>query len=447
MRFISGRGLVPACMAAAATMALVAPGSALAKKASTQCSGVNIEGQGSSAQKLIEQNFWTLQFNSSAAKTACSGTQGTGGKPTVKYNSTGSGAGLKSWGMEPKEGETPNYGPTNSYIGTEDPPNAAESAEFLKHESTETAETLLTIPVMQLAVAVIMHVPTGCTATSTASPGKLVISQATLQGVYAGTVKTWGAIKDGGDALTGAGCAEAKVQPVVRQDESGTTHVFMKFLGLLNSSPLETAKGNRTWDELSEGQNNTTWPTAAGVIHAEKSGGGELVKVVAKEPGTIGYAALADARANASFGSAGGAGQPTFWAPLENENKKGKAKFAEPSTNGEIATAASSNCKKTVYSNGSLPFPPPSVTEFWNEVTSKTSEKTYALCGFSFALSSPKYSLLPGTSAGEAETVKNFLGFVTDKKSGQLLLEGTDYEALPKSVLGIATGGVAAIGN
>jgi ABC-type phosphate transport system substrate-binding protein len=447
MRFISRRGIVPACMAAAATMALVAPGSALAKAKSTQCSGVNIEGKGSSAQKLIEQNFWTPQFNTSAAKTACSGTQGTLGIPTVKYTSTGSGAGLKSWGIEPLEGETPNYTATNAYVASDDPPNPTQVNEVLKHESTETPGSLLTIPVVQFAEAVIMHLPTGCTATSTASPGKLVIGQATLQGIYAGTVKTWGAIKDGGDALTGAGCNEAKLQPVVRQDESGTTHVFMKFLGLTNPAPLATAKGELTWDELAEGQKNLTWPTAAAVIHPAAKGGGELTALVAKEPGTVGYVAVAEARTNAAFGSEGGSGKATFWAAVENENKKGKAKFAEPTTNGESGVAAESNCKKTVYSNGAIAFPPPSVTEPWNEVTTKTSEKTYPLCGFSFNLAFTKYSLLPGTSASEAQSVKDFYGFVTDKKGGQALFSGTDYEGLPTTVGKIAAAGAKTIGD
>lgn len=440
------RRALPACLiSAAAAVALAAPGAALAKT-STQCSGVNIEGQGSSLQKLMQQSFWTPQFNTSSDKYACSGTQGTGGKPTVKYNSTGSGAGLKSWGIEPKEGETPNYGPTNAFVATDEAPSATQIALLMKHETPETAESVLTIPVLQGAVAVGVNLPTGCTATSTADPGRLVFSQATLQGIYAGTVKTWGAIKDSGDEVKGTGCAAATIQPVVRQDQSGTTHIFKRFLGLINTSPLETAKGSLTWDELSEGGLSTTWPTAAGVIHAEKSGGGELIALVAKTPSSVGYASLSELRTNTTF-KEGGSGKQAFWVELENESKKGKAKYQDPSLNGETATPAGANCKKTVYSNGANPFPPPSVTEPWNEVTTKTSEKTYPLCGFSFVVSVTKYSLFPGTSAAEVETVKNYVQYITDKKGGQALLEGNDYFGLPSAVASIAKVGASSIGD
>lgn len=446
MKSLSARGAVPACLiSAAAVLALAAPGTALAKT-STQCSGVNVEGQGASTQKIIQQNFWNKQFNESTNKFACSGTQGTKAKPTVKYNSTGSGAGLKSWGIEPNEGETPNFGPTNSYLGTDEPPSATQIADLIKHESTQTPESVLTIPVMQVAVAAIVNLPSGCTATSTANPGRLVFSQATLQGIYAGTIKTWGAIKDGGDSLIGTGCAGDTIQPVVRQDQSGTTHIFKRFLNLINSSSLATSKGSFTWGELSEGALNQTWPTAAGTIHAEKSGGGELVALVAKTPGSVGYASLADARANAAF-KEGGTGKQAFWVELENESKKGKAKFQDPSTNLESSSTASANCKKTVYSNGAVPFPPPSATEPWNEVTTKTAEKTYPLCGFSFDVSVTKYSLLPGTSPGEAETVKNYLQYVTEKKGGQILLEGNDYLGVPSAVGSISKAGAALIGD
>ncbi len=439
MRSLSVRGLLPACTVAVAAIALAAPGSAFAKE-NPNCKGVNVEGQGASTQKIIQQNFWSKEFNTSSAKKACSGTL----KPTVKYNSTGSGAGLKSWGAETKAGETINFSPTNAFLGSDEPPNAAQIGEIEAQESTATKNSVLTIPVMQVAVALVVHLPEGCTATSTVSAGRLVLSQKTLEEIYSGAIKTFGAIKDGGDSVT---CPTAAIQPVVRQDQSGTTHIFKRFLNLIDGSPLVTEKGSATWGELSEGSLNTTWPTAAGVVHPAEKGGGELVKYVAEHAGTIGYASLADARANKAFGAEGGANKPTFWAEVENESKKGKAKYAEPSTNGENGTVATANCKKTAYSNGSISFPPPSVTSPWNEVTSKTSENTYAICGFSFDIAIDGYHLLPGTSAGEAETVKAYEEYVTEKKGGQAALQVNDYEILPKEVLTIADGGAEEIAD
>jgi ABC-type phosphate transport system substrate-binding protein len=440
MRFLSARGLVAACTVSGAALALAMPGTALAKE-NPLCNGANIEGQGASTQKIVQQNHWNPEFNTNTkSKQSCTVE---GKKPTVKYNSTGSGAGLKSWGIEPKEGETPNFGEKNAYLGTDEPPSASQITELESHESTPTAGTVLTIPVMQVAVTVMVHLPEGCEATSTVTPGRLVVSQKQLEEIYSGAIKTFGGLTAGGDKVT---CPEATLTPVVRQDQSGTTHIFKRFLNLVDGEALETAKGPKTWGELSEGSLNTTWPTAAATVHAEKSGGGELVKYVAEHAGTVGYASLADARANKAF-SEGGAGKATFWAELENENKKGKAKFQEPSTNGETNVTASANCKKTLYSNGANPFPPPSVTEPWNEVTSKTSEKTYPLCGFSFDVSVSMYGLLPGTSAAEAETVKAYEKYVTDKKGGQVALGINDYFALPKEVLAIAVGGTNLIGD
>jgi ABC-type phosphate transport system substrate-binding protein len=451
MRNLSARGIMPACIAAVAALGLAVPGTALAKNNPNQCSGVNIEGKGSSFQKSIEVNFWTPQFNTLAtAKTACSGTQGDLKKPTVKYTSTGSGAALKSWGIE-NEGSEISFAATNAFISTDDPVNPSQTKEVEKQESTETPGSVLTFPVSQGAITVIMHLPTGCTATSTASPERLVIGQSELQGVFAGTVKTWGQLKAGGDKLTGAGCEEAKIQPAVRKDESGSTHILMKFLNLINKEPLATAKGSHTWAELAEGALNQTWPTAAGVVTPAGTGGGELAALVAANPGDIGYVDLATARSKTAFGTEGGAGKPTFWAEVENENKKGKAKFAEPSINGENGTTSTANCKKTLYANFSegkeIAFPPPSVTENWNEVTTKVAEKTYPLCGLTYNMAFTKYSLLPGTSASEVQTVEDYTKFVMDKKGGQKLAAEGDYAALPKAVLSISAAGLPLIGD
>ena len=452
MRHLSARSIVLACMAAIAALALAVPGTALAKKGDpNMCGGVNIEGKGASFQKTVQISIWTPQFNAlKPSKTACNGENGTGGKPTVTYTSTGSGAGLKSWGIE-NEGSEIHFDPTNAYVATDDPPNAAQVKEVEKQESPETPESVLTIPVVQGADVVIMHLPTGCTATSTSQPGQARTRAERTRGHLRRHRHKWGELTAGGDKLTGAGCNEAKIQPAVRQDESGTTHIFQKFLGLINTGKLKTDLGELTWNQISEGANNTHWPEAAKVAKPEKAGNGELVALVAKEPGYIGYSDLATARGNKAFypageGGTGGPGTATFWAPVENESKKGKPKFSEPSTNGEVKTAATANCKKAEYSNGENPFPPPTATEPWNEVTTKLAQKGYPLCGFSFILTFTKYSLVPSTTEGEVQTVRDYLKFVTDKKGGQALANVGDYAALPKSVLNIANENIPLIG-
>jgi ABC-type phosphate transport system substrate-binding protein len=460
MRSLSARRIISACILSAAAAAVaVTPGAASAS-VGTQCSGANITGQGSSLQKLAQQTVWTPDFNTSATKNACSGKQGDKKKPTVTYTSTGSGAGLKSWGAESKSPSEISFGIANAYVGTDEPPNATQISEIEHQESTFTVNTLETIPVVQESVAIIVHLPSGCTATSTAAPGRLAISDATLQGIYAGTIKTWGQIADGGDVITGTGCSTDTITPVVRFDQSGTTHIFKRYLGLINTGKLLTeAETNESWDELSEGSQNVVWPKAANVVKPAAKGGGELAAKVASLAGSIGYVNLAEARANAAFvPPTGGANEPTFWAVLEN-GVKGKGKslkvtYEDPAVNGDVATLGNANCAKVAYTNGTKPFPPPTVFEPWNEVTTavpggpvELAEKDYSLCGMTFDLAFTSYSLLPSTSEAEATTVSNYLKYVVGKAEGQKAIVNNDYYALPKGeVLTDAVGGAEKIG-
>lgn len=55
-------------------------------------------------------------------------------------------------------------------------------------------------------------------------------------------------------------------------------------------------------------------------------------------------------------------------------------------------------------------------------------------------------SLLPGTSANEAQTVKDYTTFVVDAKGGQALASEGDYAPLPKGVDAEADAGASLIG-
>lgn len=444
MRLPHARRLLPTgIVSVAAVAALAAPGAANAALG-TQCSGSNITAQGSSLQKDAQINVWNPDFNTSTSKAACAGgkTQGSGGKPTVKYTSSGSGAGLEAWGVNKK---TPNY-ETNAFVGTDEPPNAAQIAEIEANETTLVSNTVESIPVVQESVAVVVNLPTGCTASSKKDTGRLELNNKTLEGIFKGDIKTWGAIKDDGDTVTGTGCAEAAIQPVVRLDQSGTTHIFKKYLSLINEGTFTTEKEeSKTWTQISEGPENTTWPKAANVIKPAAKGGGEVLNKVASTPGSIGYANIAEARLNGHYTPSPGTGGPgtaTFWAPIQNngvavEPETKKFKYADPSSNGDSATEAEANCKSTEFTNGSVPFPPKSVQEPWNEVTTSTIEKKYPLCGLTYDLAFTTFSAYPSTSLGEATTVHDYLSWVLNAKGGggQKVIAGHDYLGLPKGVL------------
>jgi ABC-type phosphate transport system substrate-binding protein len=454
MRLLSAPRLMPACIvSAAAVAALAAPGAANAALGA-QCSGSNITAQGSSLQKDAQLNVWNPDFNTSTKnKLACAGAKGQGtlAKPTVKYTSSGSGAGLEAWGVNKK---TPNY-ETNAFVGTDEPPNSAQIAEIESNETKLIPNTVESIPVVQESVAVLINLPANCVASSKNAKGRLALSNVTLEGIYRGTITKWSQITEDGDALSGAGCVTTTaITPIVRKDQSGTTHIFKKYLSLINETPFKTEKEeNKTWTEVSEGTENTTWPLAAKVVKPASTGGGALIAEVAAKPGSIGYANLAEARLNGNFTSTDkeGPGAQRFWAELQDNGvSTAKPKYADPSSNHDEATEAEANCKNTEYTNGSVAFPPKNVLEPWNEVTTNTIETKYTLCGLTYDLAFTSFSAYPGTSLGEATTVNNYIQFVVNAKGsgGQKLIAKHDYLALPTGkVLSEAQEGAANIAD
>jgi ABC-type phosphate transport system substrate-binding protein len=438
-------------LSAVAVTALVAPGAANAAPG-PQCSGANITAQGSSLQKDAQVNVWTKQFNlSEKSKVACAGgsKQGTGAKPTVTYSSTGSGAGLEAWGVG---GASPNYA-ANAFVGTDEPPNATQISEIEAHETTLVPQTVESIPVVQESVALIIHLPAGCKAESKYKKEKrLVLNNVTLEKIYRGTLKNWSEVTDDGDTITG--CTPGAIQPVARFDQSGTTHIFKRYLHLIDPSNFTDEKsGSTDWNTVSEGSLNTDWPQAANVAKPAAKGGGELIAKVLATPGAIGYVNIAEARLNANFvPPSGGAGTNNFWALLQNNGvaTSGKLKYADPASNGEVAALDEANCKNTEYTNGVEPFPPANVLEPWNEVTTRTIQKKYPLCGLTYDLAFTSLGAYTGTTLGEATTTHDYLTFVVDAKGGggQKVIANHDYLALPKGkVLDEAEAGAAKIAS
>jgi len=457
MTFFSARRLVPTCIASMALAgALIAPGAASASEKGAQCSGVSIGGQGSSLQKDA-QEIWIPAFNTDKETTdSCTVA---GKNPAINtYNPTGSGAGMKSWGVR-KEGlfET-KYEATNAYVGTDEAPNETQKGEIEEHENPLGVEpkVLESIPVEQAAVAVIVHLPAGCTsATSTSNVGRLVLNNSTLEEIWRGVKTKWSDFKDNADKIT---CGtkeeeESTIKYIVRQDGSGTTHIFKKYLALINKEtafPVTNNKGvgtgEHTWDEIASGGENTSWPTAIAAEHPVNKGNEEEVLKVAATPGSIGYANLADVRKNANFvPPAGGPKKPMFWVPIQS---KATPTYSDPSTNKESATKAESNCALEEYTNGTEAFPPANTRLSWSAITTKTEEPHYTLCGLTFDLAFAAYKPFEnnGASKGESTTVNDYLQFVLDVKGGQKIIKKHDYAAVSAAVLKKAQTGSEEVG-
>ncbi len=478
MKSLSACRLVPACaITAAAVAAVVAP--SVASAAPNCIEGAAIRGKGSSAQKLLQKEIWNKQFNSSANAFACSGTQGADGKPVVSYESTGSGAGLESWGVEQAKPGAQElwFGPKNAFIGTEIAPNKTQEAEIESHGGGK----VLTIPVAQPAIAIIVHLPKGClSVTGGPHTGVISIKQKTLEQAFEGKKTKWSQLlnKAKFTEATKKSCEKTgHITRVVREDGSGTTGSFMKVLNLINKGKAPYT-GGKTWAQEAELAKNLEWPNEATDAVVRGNGGGGVVTKVGETEGSIGYANVADARASKFFipaseknakgeSGVGGPGTNLFWLDVENA----KNSYANPSTNGEIAGLSNSACEETTYVNGlgkgKTTFPPPGVESQWNEVTIGLTQKNYFPCYLTYDLALTHYKgASTGSFAGagelepaepteeEAKTVSDYIQYElsTGAGGGQEAALGQDYLGDPTNsnpelnVLKLAQEGATKIG-
>ena len=144
------------------------------------------------------------------------------------------------------------------------------------------------VPVGLGANAVIVNLPTACRA-SAAPSSSASARKTTLENLEkawnAATVVTWGELMPG--LQPAAGCADEKIQRVVRFDSSGTTFSFKQLLHQIDPTHLWAQRANQEWP-------NNTGATA--VLRGESNGNGPLVAKVVATAGSLGYSDLATAR-------------------------------------------------------------------------------------------------------------------------------------------------------
>lgn len=484
----SARRMAALVAPAAAVAVMLVPGTALASKGPTtdrgaQCSGESIAGRGSTFQTPA-QIVWAPGFNKEG-KNSCTGV----GAPTAEYRNKesadrGSGACLKAFGAEKA---TPNR--EYSFCGTDEAPNEKQKGEIESFKSGGEGESLLTIPVLQGSVAIIVHLPEGCKGSavgvinkktySESKPlGRIVLDDATIDGIYKGTINTWAEVltHQKNDKITCANESEleTEIKRVVRTDHSGTTHIFKAFLSLVDTAPIlmeeykeaygeGSAKSgtgcgavfpeeSKTWAEVSEACPNQRWPEAAHVIRNQtETGNPGVINLVNSTPSSVGYADLAVAREKLFFSSPESGGgevkkgeqHAKFWVPVQNSSSP-EGTYADPASKGDNPTLASSNCKNTKYiESGEKVFPPSGVRALWNQAKAALTEEHYSICGLTYDIAYREYK--PYTfSKGVATTAHDYLLY--ELTGGQKAIKNKDYEALPKEVIKKAEAGIAEIG-
>lgn len=297
-----------AVVASALVLLAGAPAAAHAEFAealSRPCTGAAIGGEGSSAQKIVQQEVWIPQ----TFKNYCEREGQTA--PTVTYDPDGSSCGLGAFGAggtnlgctyNPAEQEAGGArNATTRFAATDAPPSETQENE-MEAAGGPNPGRLHVLPVASFAATVVVHFPEGCELenpeqhggngdTTTGGPNdptgketddtfkegtlRVHIPAAVLERIWRGKPTTWGEVvetsggtihmHDGGAERPTAplevaeGISECKNVPVrriVRFDGSGTTYNFKAYLSLL---PGAQTTGN-IWKEAPVFGTNTKWP-------------------------------------------------------------------------------------------------------------------------------------------------------------------------------------------
>jgi ABC-type phosphate transport system substrate-binding protein len=364
------------------------------------CTGSNVTGAGSSLQGVAQTTVWKPAFEGSICNR--------GTHPTVTYSPTGSGVGMREWNFDGGKGSL-NTGLT--FIGTDAAPTAAQIANI---KSVAGGAQVAVIPVAQTAIAIVAHLPVGCSLEG--------ISNSSLNGVFEGRIVNWSKVQGA------EGTCNSAITRVVPKDGSGTTLQFKNYLYQLDNAGL-ACTGGQTWQQLESigpaDTPNTTWPeacvekTLSAVVRPAGNGGAEEIKKVNGTAGSIGFAALPDAKANVLAG--------TSILGLQNNGQKAEVNLAKPDGAGETA-----NCSAIGYSGFKLGA---YRDVDWSGVFGArpaAGGKNYPLCTLTYALAFHGYQAA-GFSEGVERTARDYLNGYVVQEAGQSAIDGHYYSALPTS--------------
>ena len=504
-----------AALAAALGAAVLAPGAQAAFQspynAACGAVGTAINGEGSTLQDVAQTQVFGVDFVGSTAP-ACAN------KEDVGYSSTGSGAGRGAVGS----GDSPavagvrnntfRFGATD--VGLSGTQVTAINLGPTKASGSPDNAVIHEFPVLVAAVTADFHVPPGCTFPTTGPSGdtpgavdgivggdagdgttRLALSNGDLGNLWANsTYTTWGSLGFTGTTTAafndvfghtysvGTDCSTLPIVRLVRNDKSGTTQVFQKFL-------TQTLATNPGFIDSGSNAGTPAWPAGgANTIFSsgtQTSGNQELAGTAASTPGTVTYLDLADAR-NVGFTDTTGNDTATngakFWAPLYSgsgdSNSSNGGTLVDPSvgattgaTRGyEQPAHQGANCASATFTNTDAAtnsggtFPPTSTvpgfttdptTAAWDGVTalptSPSGPAVYPGCTLTYMLAFddnfPAYGFISqntGTAGytneeGNARTLLDYLNQIFSPTSQNHLL-GIDYSPLPSALLGAVTG-------
>jgi hypothetical protein len=367
----------------------------------------------------------------------------------VQYHSTSSGKGKNEWGStsekitpetkaedEDTEGNDKVAGELfPDFIGTD---NAASLTQEAHMETAGSGSKIVTVPVEQSAIAVLIHTPLNCLPEKENEVAK--VNGPLLSKEWESGKHTFNQVVEGVLLLEHTpGACEKPILLLARSSPSGTTTGFKRFLGCMSEpagdtceNALETGEW-KTLNKTLEEAEGTKWPTSVDLV-AEK--GSQLVEAAKETLGSIGYADLSDGRA--------GGFDVGLWLQLGDSwytiaTVNGNNVYVSPENaakNGESA------CEKVTYG------PQPAEVgagKSWGEVRDESSRKAnatteeYPACTLTYDLAWHEYHKpLLGTkklyTEGIANSVENYLLLIVSHYNLSEKLALNHYGSLPTSI-------------
>jgi hypothetical protein len=446
MKVRLGRASALAALCTGAAFAASVP---VASAAGTKtCS--TITGAGSSLQNVAQNEVWIKgaeAFGSTGIrweKSECKE------DPSITYFPTSSGKGLAQWGSssEVLKEENPPVTKFPAYIGTDvGPEGPSGTAGTQMHDmdvagkSSTTNNEVVTVPVAQSAIAVIVSLPEGCTATEGDTPK---VKSTKLE-------EEW--LKDEiqlGTLITGAGIVCAKVPHLyARESPSGTTAGFKRWNDDINPTNAEWKALTATAAEAE----STNWPKTLPSGQPEEKGhnkGIEEAEAVFTTPGTTGAVGYADATDAIKAGfttkvEKHGHAYASFMVEVQhNKVSEETATYASP-LSGEGSNCATAEYEKAPATVG------PNVD--WSVAKQFPVEGItgYPICTLTFDVAWHEYELPKKESKGvytegEGNSVLNYLKYIVKSEAtegGQnTQLTGHHYGKLPTPIREKAETGV-----
>jgi hypothetical protein len=408
-------------------------GGSSSASASIPCS--LISGAGSSLQTVAQTLVWAP--NNPDMECAAP-------LPVIHYFPTSSGKGEAQWGDNATQVLTEEAGvsPFPAFIGTDvGPEGPALTAKTQLNnidaaglQGLELDQGVLTVPVAQSAISVLVTLPLGCSATTSSTPQ---ITSLDLENLW---LKNEGLLEN---IFKNAGVKCLKTPELyARESASGTTAGFKRFLDVINHAGWGALVTTAVKAE------NTEWPGA--VLETGFGKGSQLAEGVFSKPGAngaVGYADLADAlkagfSTKVTLHTVGTELLYSFIAEVQNNpmNAEEGPTYASPLASGGSA----SNCANATYNAPNRVLP----NMDWSGARQNNVEggTAYPICTLTFDLAwheygKPKKGGVAVYTEAQRNTVFNYLLYIVNEGQNAAL-ESNHYGKLTGTIATSAINGV-----